>query len=71
MDVPVIGVKTVVKKQPTTKFMIEASRIGGTSITAVKKRFLKCEFQLFLNLLIRSCYKDRRKEQLPLVLIYF
>ncbi|KAF3679782.1 hypothetical protein FXO38_02605 [Capsicum annuum] len=41
MDVPIIGVKTVVKQQPTTKFMIESSRIDGTSITAVKKEISK------------------------------
>ncbi|PHU17574.1 hypothetical protein BC332_13269 [Capsicum chinense] len=43
LDAPIIGVRTVMKEQPTTEFMIEASRVGETSIAAVKNKFLKSE----------------------------
>lgn len=44
LDVPIVGVRTMVKQQPTTKFMINVPKMGGTSITAVKKKFLISEF---------------------------
>lgn len=52
LDVPNIGVRTFIEKQPITEFIIEGSRVGGTLIAAVKKKFLKSEFQLvfeFIN----------------------
>lgn len=44
LDVPTIGVRTIVKQQPSTEFMIGASKVGGTSIAGVRKKFLTSEF---------------------------
>lgn len=37
LDVAIMGMRTVGKQQPSTEFMVEASKVGGTSIAGVKK----------------------------------
>lgn len=49
LDIPIIGVRTVMNQQPTIEFIIEASNIRVTSIAVVKKKFLKSEYQLVLS----------------------
>lgn len=44
LDVPIIGVRTMSKKQPSIEFMIDASKVGGTSVVGMRKKFLKGEF---------------------------
>lgn len=40
LDVTVMGVKYLVKEHPTTEFMVEVSKVSGTSIAIVKKKVL-------------------------------
>lgn len=36
LDIPIIGVRTMMNQQPTIEFIFEASKIGVTSIAVVK-----------------------------------
>lgn len=51
LDVPVIGVKNIVKKQDSTEFMIDYSNVAKTLIAGTRKKFLISEFNLVFELL--------------------
>lgn len=62
LDVPVMGVRTISMQQPSTEFMIDASKVGGTSVFGVRKKFLKAEFQLvfeFVNMVMLPRYEKK------------
>lgn len=69
LDVPTVGVRTVIKQQPSTEFMIDASKVGGTFVAGVRKKFLKSEFQLVLSLSTSLFCPGQKRELLLLVWI--
>lgn len=46
LDFPIVGLRTISNQQPSTEFMMDASKVKGTSMAGVIKKFLKSEFQI-------------------------
>lgn len=44
LDVRVSGVRFEEKQQPSVKFIMDASKVGGTFVAGLRKKFLKGKF---------------------------